>query len=49
MASERWGTLTAGLEYPNIETVANYYPPNLIKAQRTRSSTVSVLCCISLT
>ena len=42
MASERWGTLTAGLEYPNIETVANYYPPNLVKAQRTE--VVQFLC-----
>ena len=34
MASEL-GTLTAGLEKPNIDTMANYYLGNLIKAQRT--------------
>ena len=35
MASEL-GTLTAGLEKPNIDTMANYYLGNLIKAQRIR-------------
>ena len=32
------GTLTAGLEYPNVEAEANYYPDNLIRAQRTRNA-----------
>ena len=45
------GTLTAGLEYPNVEAEANYYPSNLIRAQRTRnadSTHVDVHCVLYL-